>query len=335
MKFILYFTIAISIVLIIAIIAVCGINLCKRINWGKETKGALTKTLNIIITVCSTFVVTGSFTLLLQCESNQNIKNNEPLILENKPVFSNKGNVSKLKLRAKQGTVVKGLVVLFKGNNVLYSPIHFNGNKDLVSENFKISSKNKDILTESNNINISENTKTQVSEQKVIVSQKKLVQLGVILKDSKGNVMSYYYLIRPSSSAKKGSYWKVTVNDGNNNYKYNQYCNNQTKAQVLVNSPIIGTDSMDTDLSNIEGQIKSNKKQISNYEFHLVKSNDRTINVSNFKTDDGKKTLQDDAVPGKTATITSDPIITLQYNIPNQKEIRQNIEVLDNIIKDF
>lgn len=333
MKIIFGFTVAIFIIGILAIVAVCVINLCKKINWKKEAKSALTKTLNIIITVCLTFVVTSSFTLFFQCESNQNIKSNEPLILESKPIFSNEGNVSKLKLRAKQGTVVKGLVVIFNKDKVSYSPIHFNGNNDLVSDDFKISSKNTEINMENTS---PKGRKPEIdANKKIIVSQGHLVQLGIILKDSKENIYSYYYLIRPSVSCKSGMSLGLSVSDNSDTYFYDQKCNNYSKAKILVSGAIIGKDSKNYDLSNIENQIENNSAQISKYKFHLVKSNDRTINASRFKTSNGKKTLQDDAKPGSIGKITSDPITTLSYNPPKKKEVKQNIKVLDDIIKDF
>lgn len=328
MEFILYFTLIVLVILILAVVAVCRI---KKSNWKRETKDTLTKVLNVIITLSATFLFTGSITAVLQYEDNQNIKNNEPLILKSKPLFENEGNKSKIKLKTKQGTVVKGLVVIFNKGKVSYSPIHFNGNNDLVSDNFKISSKN----TEINKASFKGRKPEIDANKKIIVSQGHLVQLGIILKDSKGNIYSYYYLIRPSVSCKSGMSLGLSVSDNSDTYFYDQKCNNYSKAKILVSGAIIGKDSKNYDLSNIENQIENNSAQISKYKFHLVKSNDRTINASRFKTSNGKKTLQDDAKPGSIGKITSDPITTLSYNPPKKKEIKQNIKVLDDIIKDF
>lgn len=298
----------------------------------KDNEDNLTDILKSIVIACITFMLVGSVTAIIQYDNNQNTKNNEPLILESQPSFSNKDNESKLKLKAKQGTVVKGLVVLFEGDNVLYSPIHFNGNKELVSDNFKISSKN----TKINMVSTSSKDMPRVdTNRKIIVSQGHLVQLGMILKDSKGNIYSYYYLIRPSVNCKSGMSLKLSVSDNNDTYFYDQKCNNYSKAKILVNSIIIGKDSQNYDLSNIESQVENNNTKISKYKFHLVKPNDRTIRASQFKTLNGKKTLQDDAEPGKLAKVTSDPTTTLYYKTPSKSEIKRNIEILDNIIKNF
>lgn len=291
-----------------------------------DKKNPLIGILKSLIVSCGAFLLVGWYTCSIQDNINQEnynlTKKNEPLILKTEPILKLLDNgKGKLRFKVSQGTITKKVLVLFgKDGKVSYIPIHFNNNEDVfTSASFDIPSKN---LNQSKN----------VSKNAIVnIKQKGLLRFGLVLKDSKGNITSYYYIIRPKVESK--SYMKLEVSTDGKTYSYNQKCDNISKSYTLSNM-IIGSNTTSTDVSNVMSNLDAKKSEFTNYGFHIARKNNRKIAASKFKSDNGE-TLQSYAVSGKKGIISSDPIVYLDYNIPSEKEIRQNIEVLDNIIKDF
>lgn len=291
-----------------------------------DKKNPLTGILKSLIVSCGTFLLVGWYTCSIQDNINQEnynlTKKNEPLILKSEPTLKLLDNgEGKLRFKVSQGTITKKVLVLFgEDGKISYIPIHFNNNEDVfTSGSFDIPSKN---LNQSKN----------VSKNAIInIKQKGLLRFGLILKDSKGNIISYYYIIRPK--VESNSYMKLEMQVDGKTYDYKQNCDNISKSYTISNM-IIGPNAVDSDVSNIMSNLDAKKSEFTNYKFHIARKSNRKINASQFKGDNGE-TLQNYAVHGKKAVISSDPIVYLDYNIPSKNEITQNIKVLDNIIKDF
>ena len=300
---------------------------CLFLAWRYLSKeNPLINIFQSLIISCGAFLLIGWYTSYIQNVNNQKNYNltreNEPLILKKEPTLKLLDNgKGKLKFKVSQGTITKKLLVLF-GNNgkISYIPILFNNDKDIfTSECFDIPSKN---------VGRSENLSTNAV---INIKQRGLLQLGLILKDSKGNITSYYYIIRPKT--KSNSYMKLEIQVDGKTYSYKQNCDNISKSYTISNM-IIGPSTTDSDVANIMYNLDAEKSEFINYKFHIARKGDRKINASQFKGDNGE-TLQNYAVSGKKAVITSDPIVQLDYNTPSKKEVEQNVKVLDNIIKDF
>lgn len=284
--------------------------------------------LKSLIVSCCAFLLVGWYTVFIQDNINQEnynlAKKNEPLILDGEPEFVN----DELKIKLNQGTVTKKMLVLFgKDNEVSYVPIHFvnNNKRRLIAKNLNISKFNGNFDQGGDVSN------AEWENAKINLKGHNLVRLGLIMKDSKGNVAAYYFIIRPQIRSR--SYMNLRVSVDGKTYNYNQNCDNISKSYTISNM-IIGPSTTDSDVANIMSNLDAKKSEFINYKFHIARKNNRKISASKFKSDNGE-TLQRYAVSGKKAIISSDPILHLNYNIPNKKEIKRNIEVLDNIIKDF
>lgn len=273
-----------------------------------------------LIIACATFIFVGMFTIVAQNKANdENLKLteiNEPLILksESPQVTMEKRNM-KIKFHVKQGTVAKGMVLFFDGNGkASYIPTNFDNKNNTLSANI-------------NGISF---MKKKARDKDVYVTQYQTVQLGLILKDSKGNVTSYYYIIRPECDPKVNM--QLSIISKNTQYVYNQKCNN-VSPQYVISGQVIGTDTTDSDVNNLLYNLNKHKGEF-NYEFHLVKPENRKIKASDFKAVNGNGTFQD-CTTKKNATVTSDPKVGLAYNIPNENEIKENVQLMDKIIKDY
>lgn len=285
--------------------------------------------LKSLIVSCCAFLLVGWYTVFIQDNINQENYNlatkNEPLILDGEPEFVN----DELKIKLNQGTVTKKMLVLFgKDNEVSYVPIHFvnNNKRRLIAKNLNIS-KFDGRLDQGGHVS----KDAEWGNAKINLKVHNLVRLGLIMKDSKGNIAAYYFIIRPQIRSR--SYMNLRVSVDGKTYNYNQNCDNVSKSYTISNM-IIGPNTTYSDVSNVMYNLNDKKSEFINYRFHIARKINRKISASKFKSDNGE-TLQRYAVSGKKAIISSDPILQLNYNIPRKEEIKRNIEVLDNIIKDF
>ena len=165
----------------------------------------ISKIMSSLIIACGTFLCVGIFGDAFQYQANKNNfelnKTNEPLILaNNKPEINinNEKNIMKITFHTKQGTITKGEVIYFNNedknnsgyDNALYIPATFNNKTGILSTTVNITPL-KELP-----INIDKDINKSINLNKYIKAYQ-TQQFGLILKDSKNNIVSGYYIVRP------------------------------------------------------------------------------------------------------------------------------------------
>ncbi len=315
----------------------------------KKAKSVLREICKGLIISCGTFLLVGMFTSLIQYENNKDnleltkkdndsqlklSSQNEPLILDGNPKISQNNSSMTITFNKKQGTVLKAMGVLFSGkdgnagNGISYIPAELSEKGKKIKLTVPIGSlKFDDQIIRSSILN--KNGSTSKVDYDELEQGLTVLRLGIIIKDSKNNITSYYYIIRPKAVAGFNYELKISVN--NVNYKYDQPCNKVLPPLVIANQ-ILGTDSEGEDVSNIENNLAKNSDGLDNYAFHVAKKKDRTIKANQFKEEGGSGTMAD---IDSNATVTSDPTFILNYSVPNRQLVNQDVGELDEIIKDY
>lgn len=326
-----------------------GIMLLILLLVRKKTKSVLREICKGLIISCGTFLLVGMFTSLIQYENNKDnleltkkdndsqlklSSQNEPLILDGNPKISQNNSSMTITFNKKQGTVLKAMGVLFSGkdgnagNGISYIPAELSEKGKKIKLTVPIRS-----LKFDNQIIRSSFLNKNGSPSKVNYDELEqgltVLRLGIIIKDSKNNITSYYYIIRPKAVAGFNYELKISVN--NVNYKYDQPCNKVLPPLVITNQ-ILGIDSEKDDVSNIENNLAKNSDGLDNYAFHVAKRKDRTIKANQFKEEGGSGTMAD---INSNATVTSDPTFILNYSVPSRQLVSQDVGELDEIIKDY
>lgn len=264
-------------------------------------------------------------------------KTNEPLILENEPRIQFKGNEGKVNIKVKQGTVIKSELILFKNNGVaIYVPLHFTKKEKKLSSNYfhftEFTPQNRIPLIKAKDDNLNEKYYPITGE---VTASKKLVRFGIVSKDSKGNVTADYYIVRPY--VKSHVEIKMAQNYDNKEYVYDHRYYNHLN-NFCISCPINGSNSFKTDTSNIMYELSEHRGEFQNYEYDLNKKKDQRIDGSKFKASQGSGTLQEAFEkdhPNSRIGAKAKLYNYLDFEVPTEGQIQQDVLEMDNIIKDF
>lgn len=336
-------------VTLIGLIGCVFIWLCAHCYYVRSQKNDFLKLLmevsKSLIIACGTFLLINIYTYSLN-ESNFNLnKANDPLILANEPNMELKGSKGRIKLSIRQGTVTKGVLVLFKDSNkVTYIPVNFKNRQQVLMSGYFNLSRYMDLNIK--NIHYSKKD-ARIKSAAGKIKQNNILRLGMVLKDSAGNVQAYYYIIRPQAQSNatvvvKQSSEELTKQYNapdtfKKEYTYKQVCKNKSKNYIISNQ-IIGSNSIESDIDSVLNSFYEHNSEFTHYKFFLANKHESKIQPSQFKAVKGHGTLQDvfDQIKPKEDVIMNlRPFVYLHYQLPDRDQVNHDLIVLDNIIKDY
>ena len=332
-----------SLFVLIFIGKIYSTNVDKKGKWSRTfiAFGDVSKSILGFLTPMVIFLMTFSLVDSVQnrvhIDNNNLSKTNEPLILKNEPTILFKGDKGKINFKVKQGTITKSELILFNNNGVArYITLHFTKKGKSLSlwSNYfdftKLANIDPNRLIKASDVN---QGMYNINNGSVLAS-KQLVRFSVVSKDSKGNVTADYYIVRPK--VKSSADITLKSNYNNKEYSYTHRYKN-TSEYFCISCPIIGSHSLKTDTSNIMYGLTEHEGEFKNYKYDLIKKKDRKIDASKFKASDGsvlQDTFEKDH-PNKGEGVDADVYAYLNFEVPTESQIRQDILEIDNIIKDF